>query len=1284
MNIVNIIRNPQIGAQSPAVTIMPPRTMVPPPRITFSKLLERTKAGDACCKREIADLPLAAQIFLKTSLQNIVKRLQQSSPEIAEEISKKMDDPVIRYRYEKELSASLYEYLHKRMLGRIAAQNPSCSMYGQISHHKQSLQRLESSIAKGVFNNQPHTYYGREHHLRILSLGEIKCPSISSSQPVVVDERKEDWPRAGGNSQEQVDFWSSIDDHVAALVTQVAPGAQAVPLQLQQPSRISPPRPVQGSWLNNIPEVASRRTAPIHSSRSPLRVNPPIGTHVNSFIQLGENSARQPTNFRPWVDMGYRLPVSNLDMQGVTAAGRQMIQSARMYVANFAHQQYPEYLLSTAIRDEYGHLDEQIEHAELAKILHRWTTEQNPKIALEAARQRHYHEWSEAVWGGLDRIDIPVPDKKAMREYISPSAAAASSSRITAAQVVKTLNAEHLDTFATALTSTVEVPLRGWLQQSATEIICALGRRLHNLSAGEGGVLLAKMLILLLPAPPLQRMIEEDPELSTSEYKIKRSIIFLMEKANDRGLLDWGLYMVGAARAGVHSIPGVTPRLCSLGCNSSDLLEYVPHLYQDAAVACIKHVEREWLLDTVLQRVAEPEKVLKALFRKTSARTWLTTDWVKQVSVIKTLCRVIIERLRIRKNHRLQQLASMMVDWLPCIQSRSLAAACFWAHEAMHTNYWVNKLDLATLEDSSLTEYARYDTHAAYKQRIMSELQGRVPPISFAERVVDGLKCITDNVAKWLLPVAYDLLRKNLDKCSTSTLRVMSTWHNSNSSDAELLWSLLARGSKSMLTCELIALAETFDPSNSVHHRALAGYGEIFVGEVPTAALYRMLDTLSGTERKLLLESVDLVRYSIASTISIAKMKLLEEYLDRELSCPDIKLPYNIFAHMLKFIGDCVIREKIVNAMLRCSAADSISIVPDAILRTSWLALIAAHRGDLIQATQYRNSASISWDGSSPLSVVLRNIALAKNSTWTIAHPGAVDAGGVRREFYSSAGDEIREHHLEPLDGYSMPRSDAHLADMRAAGIVMARAVEIDKCMLGLEMHPAVLAAITLSQFGRMFWTGRCDLPWAATAELLSENWCRLLAPESWESQKAAPGNSNIFAAEFLAHYSDRLYSIASLVDGWHHVLGDKVYPPQQLDTLLRGDRSCDVVGLDRILIAVDGVRCAGVSEEVREDYRASFLSILRKWSLEKRRKLYRFWFGSEQPNKDNGATIVIVRMDGLARAYGHTCGGLLKLAWVEGYGNRDALAVEIEAMLDRSLENQRLAREAGQVFQLA
>jgi hypothetical protein len=1119
--------------------------------------------------------------------------------------------------------------------------------------------------------------------------------------------------------------------------------------------------------FNDAPGTFSRRTRvlPLSSPsfsgssgghpRPPLRVNPPINSvsrepQVARFAaevasggeyHHGDSSSANAAAMHalaedPWSDIlrpsgatGQRLPISHL--QGVSAGGRELMRKVKINVANFvptywikdadgtltrgsafAARSYFSHhdvdsLLSLAIRDEYGHLDVQRERDELAKILHRWDTEQNPKIALEAARQRYYHEWSEAVWGGLDRIVVEEPEKQA-KFYISPIDAAWEPSDISAAQVIAKLGREQLETFVTALTGDGQLPLRGWLQQSAVQIISALGWRFHNDSAAEGAVILAKILIPLLPSPPLQRMIDVDPELAQRECKIKRSLIFLMEKAYDCRLLDWELYMKGAARAGVTSLPtpNIPKPLLILGCrldrSSGYLLDHVPELYQTAVIASIHRIEYEWLFDTVLQRVAEPEHVLTALFAEMGATGALTADWNRQVSIIGTICRVIIGRLQQAKTHasrkELEHLPFMMIDWLPCKRSRAVAAACFWAHETTHSSNWFGMIDLEMLEepasfgDPITVGLATYNTRATYQHRIVNELQERSPTPDIAKILIDGLKCIANNISNWLLPIARDQLRKNLKKCGVQTLRNLST--KDGVQDGEVLWALLwdlvARGRYHE---EFVTLVASFDPQCPEMRKALAAHGDIFPGKVATVDLYRMLDTLTGAERGALLDKFGNSPCNTAS-YSIEQLRLLEEYVDTELDHPDIKPSHHTLLRLLTFFGSNVAtHKKIVAAILRCSQRVSKSIQLPTIKGIPWLALITAHRGgnDTVRTVLYRGGASITWDGSSPLSVVLRNItniSRLKNSIWTFSIPDAIDAGGVRREFYASAGDEIREHHMEPLDGYGMPRPDANLKYMHATGIMMARAVDHDNCVLGLELHPAVLAAITLSQLSPMFWTGLCDLPWAVTKEVLGENWCRLLAPESWEIQKATPENSNAFAIEYLAHYNDHLSSIASLVDGWRYMMDDgyKVYPPQQLDTLLRGDRSCDVVGLDRILIVCSGmgqVMGAAANAEAIVNYRTSFLGVLRKWNLEKRRKLYRFWFGCEQPNRDNGATITIVNMVGLPRAYAHTCGGLLKLAWIEG-ATGDALALEIEAMLDRSLENQQLARNAGQLFQMA
>lgn len=370
-----------------------------------------------------------------------------------------------------------------------------------------------------------------------------------------------------------------------------------------------------------------------------------------------------------------------------------------------------------------------------------------------------------------------------------------------------------------------------------------------------------------------------------------------------------------------------------------------------------------------------------------------------------------------------------------------------------------------------------------------------------------------------------------------------------------------------------------------------------------------------------------------------------------------------------------------------------------------WLQLHVAHRGNVQpKRLLFQNTVrSHRWAGNDTLDVA-ESALIADGKTvsaWSFLNGNGSDGGGVSRDFYASGGDTIRETIMELRDGYLVPKADVPLKRLQVVGALMARSVFIDYHCMGLEVHPAILMYLVCAGIpGR--WQSLEMAEWQCIHDLLGDEWCKLLAPLATQRAiQITPQNSCEFWTEMRVHFRHLHSQIAAIVDGWRtyavHVLCPKV-----LDTFLRGDRSCDVEKLLNVLRVVNGVDGDGEMDEsddegnenfysdvvmnLRADiYRASFEAILRRWSLEKRRELYRFWFGTEQPDLANGAEpcIYIYRNQGREYAISHTCSNSMELTWIETF-DPEEVQRRIERMLELSIDHQRVAREAGHLFQIA
>jgi hypothetical protein len=959
-----------------------------------------------------------------------------------------------------------------------------------------------------------------------------------------------------------------------------------------------------------------------------------------------------------------------------------------------------------AIADLFGENDSQREREEIQKILHRWNTEQSVKSREAQVRMEQEAIRSETEWGGLDRICLDFsPEKEARREY-PKDIEYAQQRGLSAAQVLSLMPDDAaLNAFLNS--EMVTMPLyagRAWWMQSLAATIRCLTHRLANGSLTCGKRLFSK-LIELLPPTPTPAMLEVLPELADEYKSILDACKFYINQDNMNQLYNFSGKTRKYTMQQYFQLKRVFAKMLPEpewffaenqflpSYQTHNLRQYDPKIYDQIALVRLHSLDLWYLVDVLLPEW-DVSEVLHRLFSKEPVSRSLC--WIPIVKAVKMV------RLEERK-----EAAVAAVVWLNSV-SRAIAASNFWADETCRSG---ELLDLIA-EQGPIDENPNYGT-------IAYNLTQAPPSPSFVVWLIRSCNKIAPNIARFCLPSYRDLLLENGNKLDLTGLQMLQEAvidrDSYNKSNAMLDWMLLAKNTSMISNLprwRVDMMIELWSHLDKTMSATFIAHGYLLVGYASYGQLEKILTQITMLQRAALMSAA-------LDTCSAFAISRLNSYDNRFSSVSYRKF---IVEYLLGEIAAGV--QFTLNGMLNLAFSNNKGLKEAAILavRKEWGGIFSS--STLLQLQKqpfwlqlhlegsYKTPPSRlpfvankthTWEGDSPLDVAEEALGddMRSVNTWTFINGNGSDLGGISRDFYASAGDEIRESVMELRDGYLVPKAGTRLQQLRVVGALMSRSVFVDLHCMGLELHPALLMYLVCKGYDER-WQSLENAPWSATYKLLGDEWCKLLAPLA--TQRAArnpPPNSCEFWTEMRVHFRNIHVEISAIVDGWWiYDKGVQVYSPMVLDTTLRGDRSCDVDKLFGRLTVVNGVDDGDgefddgpyenlESEEaknLREDiYRASIEAILRRWSLEKRRELYRFWFGTEQPNLAVGDRpyIYIYRNQGREYAVSHTCSNTMELTWIDSF-DPEEIERRVERMLDLSIGNQRVAREAGHLFQIA
>jgi hypothetical protein len=168
---------------------------------------------------------------------------------------------------------------------------------------------------------------------------------------------------------------------------------------------------------------------------------------------------------------------------------------------------------------------------------------------------------------------------------------------------------------------------------------------------------------------------------------------------------------------------------------------------------------------------------------------------------------------------------------------------------------------------------------------------------------------------------------------------------------------------------------------------------------------------------------------------------------------------------------------------------------------------------------------------------------------WKMVGSQATDAGGVSRDYFSRLGDRIAKEMVE-VDGYLMPRDGNECAKITR---LIAKALIVDECVLGLKLHPIVYIHLLLND--------RPMIPEYRILEyLIGVGWLELVAPVTHRTR-----NIDMLMGEMAIKYAPYMSAVKTMKTVFYDFVSNDqkklllasntnvCFIPSQLEPLIRG-----------------------------------------------------------------------------------------------------------------------------------
>jgi hypothetical protein len=526
--------------------------------------------------------------------------------------------------------------------------------------------------------------------------------------------------------------------------------------------------------------------------------------------------------------------------------------------------------------------------------------------------------------------------------------------------------------------------------------------------------------------------------------------------------------------------------------------------------------------------------------------------------------------------------------------------------------------------------------------------------------------------------------------------------------DRDNIYWMIAK--KDMLF-SLDVVRKTFNPDNCQPQQryAIIRNLSLLVRNLPPDELGRYLEVCSPTNR---LQTISVLR---CRTIPYSEQRRVDSYVTETvkwaISCSHA-VSCKSLAAIAIYVLDGIVDKRQFLALVTNAKRQLYDISPireqlrDNYERDGWVTGFVTefclYTPSLVQGDVEKD---IEWSPQEAFPYKIFEQPLLRSNI-TISNGGGLDRGGPSREFWEVAvGGMLKQEHLVSSqdNGWLLP---ARLESCKLIGYVIFKIVYIDRIPICLDLHPALLCAISWQWL--LEDTLKQPHPWAVVKVMLGEEWARELAPAFWWSQPAnedeawAPDSSRGFILEYRERYSEILPMLRCV----REACSTLNCSPRLLDHLIAGERpSGSIIEILESRLSVTNrlpydQYSDGVVPAVRCHYKDCFMAVVKRLSRDELQELYRFWFATTRPNfsSEDSREYACIQVVAASPQTGgaivsHTCTSTLDIPLSTSFGVlgqedvdlvRDGLVDELYQRIKEALENQRRWESTGILYQIS
>jgi hypothetical protein len=335
---------------------------------------------------------------------------------------------------------------------------------------------------------------------------------------------------------------------------------------------------------------------------------------------------------------------------------------------------------------------------------------------------------------------------------------------------------------------------------------------------------------------------------------------------------------------------------------------------------------------------------------------------------------------------------------------------------------------------------------------------------------------------------------------------------------------------------------------------------------------------------------------------------------------------------------------------------------------------------------------NVEWSGLETTLVVTRRAldTVPVSSIMVVSNGSGLDYGGIRKEFFETLGLELWAI-MDEVNRRLLPKAETAPDLLHDIGRILYRAYAVDRRPLGVTLHPLVHIACCWEW---LFSTVSEQYPWIAVEHLLGQEWILELAPNFYYSVRDMPLIEKQymscigFVEEITQRHEAYIPAVLAIRAGFMSMSChrgalalQRCTPPQWFDAAIAG---VGELHLDQ-LAALLQVTCPEDVSDIADLYSASLLEIIRDSSIERKRELYRFWFGTTHPNwsHDTPPKLLIIGAGASRGMFARTCFNQLEIPRMPSDRDFFELGAYLTELLNTSLLNYETTRRLGDLYQM-